>query len=180
MNHNDKSILCQCDNCSWRGDVTECKQIHDLLDRVEAGGEFPAGECPKCGALAYLVSKTDISCHHGIPRVIISVSGGVADIIFKPIGIAISIFDYDTDGAEPVSEDPDGDMCVISNWVSQEKVIPNENWLIARQAKHDVTCHCTKQWKCPSCGHIVECSYEQIVQIGTPHCPRCEIEMAMI
>ena len=117
---------------------------------------------------------------NSIPKVVLSVSGGVADVIFKPIGVAVSIFDYDTDGVEKASKDPDGERCVISSWTWQEKVISNEHWPIVRQAKHDVTCHCTKRWKCPSCGHIVKCSYEQIVQIGTPHCPHCEIEMTMV
>jgi len=124
--------------------------------------------------------ETDCEKRDSFSKVILSVSGGVADVIFKPIGVAVSIFDYDTDGVEESSEDPDGERCVISNWGSREKVICNAHRPIIRQAKHDISCHCTKQWKCPSCGHIIKCSYEQIVQIGTPHCPRCEIEMTMV
>ncbi len=96
-------VLCECGNCDWRGDVSECNEIHKLLDRVETGEEFPAGECPECGALTYLV----------------------------------------------------------------------------RQARHDAVCRCTRRWQCPSCNHALDCSYEQIVEIGTPHCPHCEIEMTM-
>ena len=124
--------------------------------------------------------ETDCEKRDSFSKVILSVSGGVAEVIFKPVGVAISIFDYDTDGVEKASKDFDGERCVISNWGSQEKVISNEHWPIVRQAKRDISCHCTKQWKCPSCGRIIKCSYEQIVEIGRPHCPQCEIEMTMV
>ena len=159
----------KCDTCGrFDNDDQAAAAAWPVLSKaVEAGEEFP-------------INETDNESRKRSPQVIISVSGGVADVICKPIGVAISIFDYDVDGGEKVSKDPDGERCVISNWASQEKVISNERWPIIRQAKHDVTCHCTKQWKCPSCGNIIKCSYEQIVQIGTPHCPQCEIEMTMI
>ena len=41
-------------------------------------------------------------------------------------------------------------------------------------------CDCTRRWQCPSCNHTIDCSYEQIVEIGTPHCPDCEIEMTLV
>ncbi len=179
MSAEDEIVLCECGNCDWRGDVSECNEIHKLLDRVETGEEFPAGECPKCGALTYLVRQTPDENKDSIPRVIISVSGGVANMVFKPLGVAVTIFDYDVDGVEKVSKDPNGERCTIGHWPSQRKVIANKHWPIIRQARHDATCCCTKQWKCPSCNHIIECSYEQIVEIGTPHCPHCEIEMTM-
>ena len=30
-----------------------------------------------------------------------------------------------------------------------------------------------------SCNYVLDCPYEQIVEIGTPHCPHCDIEMTM-
>jgi hypothetical protein len=47
-----------CDNCSRRyRSVKSLKHafpdIPDLLQRIEPGGEVPAGECPACGALVY-------------------------------------------------------------------------------------------------------------------------------
>lgn len=51
--------LCGCDNCEWEGPQTELRcqleDIPDLAQRLDVGSEVPAGECPKCGALAYLV-----------------------------------------------------------------------------------------------------------------------------
>jgi hypothetical protein len=45
---------CSCDNCSWRGSTEETKPVRDFWQRVDPGGEVPVGECPQCGALAYL------------------------------------------------------------------------------------------------------------------------------
>ena len=42
-----------CDNCGKETPLAELGEISDLYERVEVGGEMPAGECPKCGALAY-------------------------------------------------------------------------------------------------------------------------------
>ena len=116
MSTENKIILCECGNCAWRGEVSECNEIHGLLDRVETGDEFPAGECPKCGALTYLVRQSPDENKDSIPRVIISVSGGAADVLFKPVGVAVTLFDYDVDGVENVSKDPDGERCIISHW----------------------------------------------------------------
>lgn len=65
----------RCGNCDWVGAIDDaarfgpnsfkggnapkpggevCNEIRDLAERVEAGAEVPAGECPKCGALCYL------------------------------------------------------------------------------------------------------------------------------
>jgi len=42
-----------CDNCQsgWRRD--QLRPIRDMEQRLTAGGEVPAGECPDCGSLAY-------------------------------------------------------------------------------------------------------------------------------
>jgi len=119
MSTDNKIVLCECGNCDWRGRVSECNDVHRLLDRVEAGGEFPAGECPKCGALTYLVSQTSDE-NNSIPRVIIS----VADVVSKPLGVAVTLFDYDVDGVKNVSKDPDGERCVASHWDARIEIRP--------------------------------------------------------
>lgn len=48
---------CSCDNCDWKGAEEQTRtlvQIHRLGERIEAGGVVPVGECPECGAFAYL------------------------------------------------------------------------------------------------------------------------------
>lgn len=45
---------CACDNCGHECPAAELEAIADLEQRLDAGGSVPAGQCPKCGALAYL------------------------------------------------------------------------------------------------------------------------------
>jgi len=101
-------------------------------------------------------------------------------VIFKPAGIAVTLFDYDVDGVEKTNTDPDGERCIISHWDKRRKVISNEHWPIIQQAKRDITCHCTRQWKCPSCGREIEHSYEALAEVGTPICSDCDLEMEML
>ena len=37
-----------------------------------------------------------------------------------------------------------------------------------------------RKWKCPECSRMVDCSYEQLVEVGNPYCSDCDIEMQMI
>ena len=58
---------------------------------------------------------------------------------------------------------------------------------VVRRARHDVdavlqalrrTKHQpAKKWKCPDCGHVVDCSYEDLAEAGTPYGADCDIEM---
>ncbi len=51
--------LCGCDNCGWQCWESDMPQglagIPDLWERLDPGGVVPAGECPRCGALSYLI-----------------------------------------------------------------------------------------------------------------------------
>lgn len=44
-----------CDDCEWNGKGADMEMIGDFEERVYAGEICPAGECPECGALVYLV-----------------------------------------------------------------------------------------------------------------------------
>src|SRR5207244_964553 len=48
-----------CGNCDWHGLSDETNPVSHLSQRVDPGGEMPVGECPKCGALAYLPDETE-------------------------------------------------------------------------------------------------------------------------
>jgi len=50
-------IWATCDNCGANYHVDALREIKHYHQRVDIGGEVPAGECPECGALAYLSSK---------------------------------------------------------------------------------------------------------------------------
>lgn len=51
----------RCANCEAEFDTDfltdKFPEIPGLLQRIEPGGEVPAGECPECGALCYLIKK---------------------------------------------------------------------------------------------------------------------------
>ena len=180
MEQNQDCHECECGNCDWRGEVSQCDEIHNLLDRVEVGDLFPAGQCPQCGALTYLVENGPKDQQDSDLCVILSVSGGVADVMFKPTGIAVTIFDYDADGVDDPGKDPDGENCIIGTWLSEQEVVGKKHWPIIRQARQNATCRCTRKWQCPSCGNITEHAYEEIVEVGRPYCRHCEIEMMMV
>lgn len=59
------SRRCTCGNCDWSGtekdievpatfELDRDQYANDLHDRLSAGAEVPVGDCPECGALAYL------------------------------------------------------------------------------------------------------------------------------
>ena len=47
----------KCDNCDWEGQGDKLDMMSDFEERVEAGSIIPAGQCPECGALAYIKDK---------------------------------------------------------------------------------------------------------------------------
>lgn len=52
-------------NCNWTGDeaelATPLDMTPDLNIRLDVGATVPVGECPECGALAYLDEPTCFS-----------------------------------------------------------------------------------------------------------------------
>ena len=115
-------------------------------------------------------------------QVIVTVSGGVADVIFKPKGVGVDIFDYDVDREDEarLDRDPDGAYCSISHWAPEQAVAFNETWPIVRQAARDATCPCSRQWKCPDCGKTIDHTYEALADVGIPICGDCDCDMEMI
>lgn len=49
-----------CADCGWYGQEGKCDEIQALAMRIDPGGEVPAGECPKCGALCYVVEADNV------------------------------------------------------------------------------------------------------------------------
>ena len=60
----------------------------------------------------------------GENKVIITVSGGVADVSQKPKGIEVVIRDYDVEGCDEglLSKDEDGDQCAEQVWYEDEEI----------------------------------------------------------
>lgn len=58
---NGNTTLVRCDNCrkihTLRTLTVRLPDIPNLTQRIDIGGEVPAGECPSCGCLVYLIKK---------------------------------------------------------------------------------------------------------------------------
>lgn len=91
--------------------------------------------------------------HDATPRIIVSIKNGVAVVLFKPKGIAVTIFDYDVEGLDGscLSKDPDGKACCIREWRLCEKVGHKKHWPIVKQAHGSVGARCSHKRKCPAC-----------------------------
>lgn len=50
---------CRCDNCGHEAHLSALDAITDAQERLTPGEETPAGQCPACGALAYLASPPE-------------------------------------------------------------------------------------------------------------------------
>ncbi len=55
----EKPQRCECGDCDWEGTTNdlELSDIQDIFERIDPGSEVPAGECPECGALAYVLAQ---------------------------------------------------------------------------------------------------------------------------
>ena len=115
-------------------------------------------------------------------RVIVTVSGGVADVLFKPKGVEICIIDYDVDDedADHLERDPDGQACCIQRHPADEKVVSHEDWPIVRSAARRINGHAKRRWQCPECRRIVHSTDESLAEAGTPFCSDCDVDMQMI
>ena len=113
-------------------------------------------------------------------QVIVTVSGGVADLLLKPTGVAVALYDYDVEGSdenEPgVSKDPDGQLCCVREWEPSEEIVGCKHWPMVRKALQG---RYWRTWKCPDCGRKVEWSYEELTEAGSPICTDCDAEMEL-
>jgi len=68
----------------------------------------------------------------------------------------------------------------VGHWATGRKVVTHEDWPIIQQAKQDITCRCSRQWKCPACSRLIDVSYEELAQAGMPMCTDCDLEMELL
>lgn len=63
--------ICKCDNCEWTGTEDDLGktlwEIHHLAERLDPGSTVPAGECPECLCLAYIVEERPIAAPDLLP-----------------------------------------------------------------------------------------------------------------
>lgn len=56
----DQPDHAECADCDWDGEIDkEVRTVENLAQRVDPGGEVPAGSCPDCGSLVYLSPDVD-------------------------------------------------------------------------------------------------------------------------
>ena len=115
-----------------------------------------------------------------VVRVIICVSGGVADILCKPKGIEVLIFDYDVDGSDPTDHDPDGHPCTIQTFSAPDKVLTNKHWPMIRTAARKLNGHTQQRWRCSQCQRTVHANEQSLAEAGTPYCPNCDRDMELV
>jgi len=80
----------KCGDCGGIWKLDELRGYLDFWSRVEPGNEIPAGDCPECGAFAYLVKKPVEPA-----RVVVTVRGGVVEDVETPAGVTYEVRDYD-------------------------------------------------------------------------------------
>ena len=120
--------LLRCDGCGRRFAGTEelervFPDIPDLIDRLDAGGTVPEGECPLCGALVYR--------ERGRVRVGILLDGGLVKAVFADkAGIDAAVLDTELMETEdepvmtlralgntfvgvPLRQTPEIDACIV-------------------------------------------------------------------
>lgn len=108
------------------------QEIEQLCQRLDS-----TRSCPPC-------NKTEASSPQGqqdhIPHVIIAVSGGVAEVLLKPRGLLVSVYDYDVEGeeGERITPDPDGHRCCVSQYPAEERVNAQPTWPIALHSMLDL------------------------------------------
>ncbi len=81
----------RCDNCDWEGETSDqgftiLEGCINLAERLDPGGEVPAGDCPECRCFCYLADSQ--------PSVTIEVRGGVASVT-RNTGATVTIIDHD-------------------------------------------------------------------------------------
>lgn len=83
----------QCQNCDAIRDASELAPYRDFWSRTEIGQEIPAGDCPDCGAFAYIIRESKPE-----PLIIIRTQGGLVQDVFstdKTLAAKVEILDCD-------------------------------------------------------------------------------------
>ena len=162
--------------------MTDPTSMSPILDVLDHRGKVTRVDLSETDGADQDTSNAEAGENHAgnVPVVIIAVTGGVADVLLKPVGVRVTILDHDVEGDEPFSTYYDGRPCSISEWPASGKITANEHWPIISQATRVTERPYSRHWKCPECGETVECSYDDLAEVGCPYCADCDVEMRLI
>lgn len=111
-------------------------------------------------------------------QVILTINSGVGELLFKPLGVEVTLYDYDVEGSDSKSpglvRDPDGRRCFITKWSPSQSVLDNGNWPEIKRAANGAY---SRSWLCNKCNRRIELTYEELAEAGVPICADCDSEM---
>jgi hypothetical protein len=70
----------------------------------------------------------------GTVRILLSVRGGVAEVMHKPRAVEVVIYEYDVEGTDNVDQDHDGRPCNIQTYASQTRIKGPKHWPLVQSA----------------------------------------------
>jgi len=113
--------------------------------------------------------------------VMLAVTGGVGELLAKPKGVAVVIYDYDMEGSDEgesnVSRDPDGQFCSIAEWTAMEEIASKIHWPAVQAA---MEAGYSRLWHCPDCCCTTRVVYEELAVVGAPICTDCDRPMEVL
>jgi len=115
------------------------------------------------------------------PQLILSQKSGMVEVLYKPVGLELTLFDYDIEGtADGLSQDVDGRDCLIRLWPASQKVVENRHWPMIRLTLRAARRADARTWGCGDCDRTVRLTCEELAEAGNPICQDCEEEMALL
>ena len=114
-----------CDDCDKDFSVRKMRvvfpDIPHLSERLDVGGEVPAGECPECGSLVYVVKEGEVESwgkDRELPKkVVVVLEEGLVRGIVSEIPLEILVKDVDEGTQEKF---------VYTHWRPEEVTVDKE------------------------------------------------------
>ena len=111
-----------CDNCNKDFSVKKMRvvfpNIPHLSERLDIGGEVPAGECPECGSLVYVVKEGEGESggkDRKLPkRVVVVLEEGLVRGVVSEIPLEVIVKDVDEGAQEKI---------VYTHWRHDEVIV---------------------------------------------------------
>ncbi len=77
-----------------------------------------------------MVNRQGVAGKIPTPKVIVVINNGVAELLCKPKGVGLAIYDYDVEGTDEndpsLKRDSGGKICFISEWDPAQEVLDED------------------------------------------------------